>query len=473
MDVRIDDPDLRAAQETICRAVAAAGGRALLVGGTVRDAILGLPAKDLDVEVFRLAPERLRGLLGEHFQLDLVGQSFGVLKIRKLEIDVSIPRRESKRGLGHKGFEIHSDPSMTVHEAAQRRDFTINAMAFDPLSRELIDPAGGQSDLAARVLRHVSERFAEDPLRVLRGMHFVARFDLEAAPETVALCRRIETEGLAWSRLFDEWRKLILLGRTISRGLAFLRDTGWLRYYPELEALIDCPQEPEWHPEGDVWVHTLHVMDAFADERLGDPWEDLVVGLGCLCHDLGKPATTVFDDGRIRSPGHEEAGEPPTRAFLRRITEQQAIFDQVVPLVRDHLKPIALYKARAGASAIRRLARRVGRIDRLVRLARADHRGRPPLPFDGFPAGDWLLRRAEALAVAAAKPRPIVMGRHLIELGLAPGPHFKPLLDACFEAQLDGRFRDLEGGLELARRLLAEADADPGGGDTMAAERTP
>lgn len=467
--LHIRDPELQAAQETLCRAVAAAGGRALLVGGTVRDALLDLPGKDLDIEVYGLDPERLRGLLGEHFDLDLVGQSFGVLKIRHLEIDVSIPRRESKRGLGHKGFEIHSDPTLTVAEAARRRDFTVNAMAWDPLTDELIDPAGGQDDLASRTLRHVSEQFAEDPLRVLRGMHFVARFGLEPAPETVALCRGIEPEGLPRERIFDEWKKLILSGTEISRGLDFLRATGWVGYYPEIEALIDCPQEPEWHPEGDVWVHTLHVMDAFAGERLGDAREDLVVGLACLCHDLGKPGTTAFEDGRIRSKGHEEAGEEPTRAFLERLTNQRRLADEVVPLVREHLKPILLYKAKSSAAAIRRLARRVGRIDRLVRVCRADHAGRPPLPFDGFPAGAWLLRQAENLAVAADQPKPIVMGRHLIALGLEPGPHFKALLDTCFEAQLDGDFSDLDAGLALARGLLESVNS----GDEPCADATP
>ena len=457
MEMHIEDPELRRAQEVISREVAAAGGRALLVGGSVRDALQGEAAKDLDVEVFGLEPDALLGLLKRHFDLDLVGQSFGVLKIRHLDIDVSIPRRESKRGLGHKGFEIQSEPTLTLAEAAERRDFTINAMAFDPLNGKLLDPFSGRQDLEARTLRHVSEKFAEDPLRVLRGMHFTARFALEAAPETIALCRRIEPEGLARERIFEEWRKLILLGRDISKGLAFLRDTGWVAYYPELEALIDCPQDPEWHPEGDVWIHTCHVMDAFARERIGDPWEDLVVGFGALCHDLGKPATTTHDDdGRIRSKGHEEQGEDPTRSFLGRMSNQAQLVDEVVPLVREHLKPTVLHKAGASAAAVRRLARRVGRIDRLVRVARADHGGRPPLPFDGFPAGDWLLEQANALKVAAQKPQPIVMGRHLIDLGLKPGPHFKDLLEACLDAQLDGVFPDLEGGVKFARGLIRD-----------------
>lgn len=454
MKLEFSDPELAHALDRICRKLKAAGGRVLAVGGAVRDALLGRPAHDLDLEVYGLAPERLRALLAEDFELDLVGQSFGVLKIRRLPIDVAIPRRESKRGLGHKGFEIHSDPSLSEAEAATRRDFTINAIAWDPVSGEVLDPAGGARDLAAGVLRHVSEKFSEDPLRVLRGVQLAARFELAVAPETVALCRTIEPEGLAQERVFEEWRKLVVQGRRPSLGLDFLRASGWVRHSPELAALIDCPQDPEWHPEGDVWTHTLHVMDAFADERLGDEREDLVVGFACLCHDFGKPATTEIEGGRVRSPGHEAEGEAPTRAFLARLTREEGLADAVVPLVREHLKPIQLYRERAGAAAVRRLARRVGRIDRLVRVARADHRGRPPRPFDGFPAGDWLLARAERLAVAAAAPRPIVMGRHLIELGLEPGPHFAPLLEACFEAQLDGRFADLEHGLAYAREMI-------------------
>jgi tRNA nucleotidyltransferase (CCA-adding enzyme) len=426
------------------------------VGGSVRDSLLGLAAKDLDLEVYGLSPEVLRTLAETEYRLDLVGQSFGVLKLRGLAIDLSIPRRESKRGLGHRGFEIHSDPEMSFRDAARRRDFTINAIGFDPLSEEILDPWEGRADLEDGVLRHVSEQFSEDPLRVLRGMQFAARFDLRVAAETLTLCRGIEREGLARERIFEEWKKLILCGRKISRGLTFLRDCGWLSHYPELAILIDCPQDPEWHPEGDVWVHTLHVMDAFVEEKVGDEWEDLVVGFACLCHDLGKPATTVFTEGRYRSPNHEALGEEPTLSFLRRLSPQEALAREVVPLVREHLKPFQLHQAKAGPAAIRRLARRTGRIDRLVRLARADQKGRPPKPFDGFPAGDWLLAKAEGLKVRQSAPKPILLGRHLIALGLQPGRHFGELLEACFAAQLAGSFSDVEGGKEFARSLLLD-----------------
>lgn len=462
MKIHFSEAALNKALEQICRKVDTAGGRCLVVGGAVRDAIMGdgalghtPPAQDLDLEVYGIDPERLRALLSEDFDLDLVGQSFGVLKIRHLPIDVAIPRRESKHGLGHKGFEVQSDPGLSVGEAAERRDFTMNAISWDPLTGEVLDPTGGSADLEKRVLRHVSEKFAEDPLRVLRGAQFAARFELEVASTTVELCRQIEPEGLARERIFEEWKKLVVQGVRPSAGLNFLRDCGWISYFPELAALIDCPQDPQWHPEGDVWIHTLHVLDAFAGERIGDEWEDLVVGLGCLCHDLGKPATTEFIDGRIRSRGHEEEGEGPTRTFLERLTNQEQLAAEVVPLVREHLKPTLLFLEKAGPAAVRRLARRVGRIDRLVRVGRADHQGRPPLPFDGFPAGDWLLEKAAELNLESKAPKALVMGRHLMAMGLEPGAHFKPLLDACFEAQLDGRFSDLEAGLELAEKIVA------------------
>lgn len=455
MQLDIPDVALREALDLIVTRVHALGGRAVLVGGSVRDALFGCPAEDLDVEVFGVGPDALRGLLETHFAIDLVGRAFGVIKLRGLPVDVSLPRRESKRGLGHRGFEIESDPDLDLAAAARRRDFTINAIAWDPRTGEVIDPYGGTDDLRNRRLRHVSPQFVEDPLRVLRAMQFAARLDLDVASETIALCRSIDPEGLPPERQLDEWKKLLLLGKTISRGLAFWRDCGWVRHTPELEALIDCPQDPQFHPEGDVWIHTLHVLDAFAGERIGDPWEDLVVGFGCLCHDFGKPATTFRDGDRIRSPAHDSEGEGPTRSFLSRLTPQSRLIDAVVPLVREHMKPMQLFLAEAGAGAIRRLARRVGRIDRLVRVARADHRGRPPKPWDGHPAGAWLLDHAARLDLSDRAPDPIVKGRHLIERGLEPGPAFGPLLERCFEAQLDGRFGDLEGGLQHLDALLA------------------
>jgi tRNA nucleotidyltransferase (CCA-adding enzyme) len=291
-------------------------------------------------------------------------------------------------------------------------------------------------------------------------MQFAARFELQLAPETIELCRKVEPEGLAPERIFGEWKKLILRGVRPSLGLAFLRDCGWIRHFPELQALIGCEQNPRWHPEGDVWIHTLHCMDVFASERIGIEREDLIVGLSVLCHDLGKPATTAREeDGRITARKHEVVGVDLTRQFLGRLTGEEKLIEEVVPLVACHLAPIRLFGSDVGDAAIRRLARQVGRIDRLVRVSRADQRGRPPLVVDPFEAGEWLLERARELSVDAQPPKPLLMGRHLIELGLEPGPRFGQVLEECFSRQIEGEFDSLEAGLECARRIIAE-DAD-------------
>jgi len=451
------EPALRRVLDQVCGLIRDAGGRAWLVGGSVRDLALGRAVTDLDLEVFDLPAEQLRNCLADDFELDLVGQSFGILKLRRWPVDVGLPRREAKIGLGHRGFAVHSDPHLDLPSAAARRDFTLNAIYFDPLTGTVDDPWQGLADLAKRVLRHTSEAFAEDPLRVLRGMQLAARFDLQVAPATVALCRGIDPEGLPGERIWAEWVKLITLGNRPSRGLKFLHDCRWLQHFRQLDALRGCPQDPIYHPEGDVWQHTLHCMDAFAAERTGDRWEDLVVGCAVLCHDLGKPTTTSKSAaGRIRSLGHEQESVTQTEAFLGAMTSNRKLLAEVVPLIAEHMRPVQLFQSLASPAAIRRLAARVGRIDRLVRVARADMFGRPPMPTDAFPAGDWLLARAKKLEIVQAPPVPLVLGRHLIALGAEPGPGFKAILDRAFAAQLAGKITTVDEGIALAQKLLAK-----------------
>ena len=462
LDLRALPDELLTAVKDIAGRVRAAEGRALMVGGSVRDLLTGArEVKDVDIEVFGVRPEELKRIVGAKYPFDACGLSFGVLKIQRLDIDVSLPRRESKRGEGHRGFLVDSDPFLSVKEAASRRDFTVNAMYYDPLAEAFEDPYGGVADLKARILRHVSPKFAEDPLRVLRGMQFIARFDLRPAPETVEICRGMTIEGLPPERLFEEWAKLLTKGTQIGRGLEFQRETGWVRYFPELERLIGCKQDPEWHPEGDVWEHTKLCLDAFARRRLGDRDEDLVVGLAVTCHDFGKPATTKFDPakGRIRSLGHDIEGQGPTLSFLRRLTNEERLLKEVPPLVKNHMRPYAMWKSKAKDSAIRRLARDVVRIDRLIRVARADEEGHPGgLTVGGSCSEDlvWLADAAERLRIADAAPKPILMGRHLVEMGYRPSSRFKLWLDACFEAQLDGAFSDPDGAIAYFKGNLAK-----------------
>ncbi|RPJ48373.1 MAG: HD domain-containing protein [Candidatus Latescibacterota bacterium] len=444
----MEQEPLRLARE-ISRAVAEKGGRALAVGGWVRDGIL-VPAerrKDIDLEVYGIPAERLGALLSPFGRVDPVGKAFGVLKVGA--VDVSVPRRETKIGSGHRGFLVESAPDLGFEEAARRRDLTINAMAEDLLTGEVLDPHGGKRDIELRTLRAVDRtHFGEDPLRGLRVCRFAARFLFEVDKETAELCRTLDLSELPEERLFDEFRRMLVGPRYPSVALQTMRVLRLTRFFPELETMFDCRQEYEWHPEGDVWTHTLLVLDAAADLRTGDPDEDLVLMLAALCHDLGKPLVTNDDDGKIRSPNHEPLGEAPTRSFLARLTRDKRLVEDVVALVVHHLRPHSLHKGSAGASAVRRLATKVP-IERLVRHARADHYGRttPDALARRFPAGDWLLRMANELDVAAHGPHPILMGRHLLDRGWVPGPAMGELLARAFEAQLDGRFTDLEGAL--------------------------
>lgn len=433
------------------------GGRALFVGGCVRDALRGETPKDFDVEVYGLPAAVIENLLRElNIRYNTAGRSFGVFKIHDAPIDIALPRRESKCGRGHTAFIVEGDPDMPLAEAAARRDFTVNAIYYDPLEDEVLDPFDGRGDLEKKILRHTSPAFSEDPLRVLRAMQFLARFRFDIAPETLEICKTIEPEGLSRERVFDEWKKLFTKGEEPSRGLNFLRDCGWVNYFPELAALIGVEQDPFWHPEGDVWNHTLRAMDSFARDRVENDFENIVVGFAVLCHDFGKPATTALgDDGRIHSYRHESAGVKPTLRFLKSMTEQRELLNDVPILVEAHMRPRALFLAQSGDAAIRRLSNTVGRIDRLLRVCKADAMGSRFHESEDFQETErWLTSRSEALKIKDSAPKPLVLGRHLIALGYRPNAEFTPLLNQCFEAQLDGIFTDEAGGIEFLKSLL-------------------
>ncbi|MBI5771479.1 MAG: HD domain-containing protein [Verrucomicrobia bacterium] len=444
-------------------------GRPRLVGGGVRDWLLGIAPKDFDVEVAGVDFEALHRSLAPFGATDVVGRSFGVIKVRSRasgeEYDFSLPRRESKTGAGHRGFAVAPDPALSEAEAAARRDFTVNAIAVDPFTGEIRDPHGGQRDLQARVLRHTSAAFVEDPLRVLRAMQLAARFDFTLAPETVALCATITGtfRELPVERVWHEWEKWAEKSIRPGRGLAVLEASGWLTHFPEVAILRGTPQEPEWHPEGDVFAHTQHCLDALvalADWPACPPHRRRLLMFAVLAHDFGKPATTqrVEKRGALRwtSPGHESAGGPLAENFLRRIGAPLELDAPVRALVVHHLAHHH-GQAQFSDSAVRRLARRLApaTIDDLALVMRADSNGRPPLASPETHARiDELIAKAHALALADAAPKPIMLGRHLVALGLSPGPEFKPTLDAAFEAQLDGAFSDEAGGTAWLRTRL-------------------
>ncbi|HEY0405972.1 MAG TPA: HD domain-containing protein [Pyrinomonadaceae bacterium] len=464
MSSRIPDKILR-----LARVVEAAGGRALMVGGCVRDRLMKVEPKDWDVEVYGIEPRRLRQLLDEFGHVNVAGEAFTVYKLG-LDLDVSLPRRERKSGRGHRAFVIEGDPQMTFEDAARRRDFTINAILEDPLTGEVIDPFDGRADLKRGLLRAVSgETFAEDSLRVLRAAQFAARFEFALEPETIALCRTIDLTDLPRERVWGEMEKLLLTARRPSVGLKLLYELGAVeQLFPELKALAGVPQEYDWHPEGDVDVHTLLVADR-ARELIDDlPYpKQVTVMLAALCHDFGKPATTAFIEGRWRSRGHEEAGVAPTESFLERLNiytlDGYDVRAQVIALVRDHLKPGELYRCRdeIGDGAFRRLARKC-ELDLLYRVARADSLGRnagwvPKERWYTAEAQEWFIRRARELSVESRAPAPLLLGRHLLEMGLRPSRQIGDITRAVYEMQLDGRVRNLEEAKVAARELLDDA----------------
>ena len=443
---------------SLAATVRAVGGRALIVGGWVRDRLVGLESKDIDIEVFQLSADRLRTVLESLGRVETVGESFQVFKIG--DIDVSLPRRESKSGRGHKGFEVTGDPTMSMAEAARRRDFTINAISWDPLSGEYVDPFGGRSDLERRLLRAVDPAtFPDDSLRVLRAVRFAARFNLTLDPDLRTLCRSIPLDDLASERILGEIERLLLTPRP-SIGFAFALELGIIdKLFPELGTLVGCPQEPEWHPEGDVWVHTLQVIDK-ARERIDDlpAPKQMVLMLGAVCHDLGKPATTALVDGRIRSLNHEENGVAPTLTLLDRLNvhsmEGYDARHQVIGMVAHHLKPGMWFKTRdkVGDGAFRRLAQKVD-LELLARLAQADCLGRSPGVFN-CEAMAWFLDRARALGVEHRPPPPILLGRHLLALGMKPGPRVGGILQTVYEQQLDGTVASLDEAIAAARHHI-------------------
>ena len=453
----------------IAAAARAAGGRALVVGGWVRDRLLAQRianpgSTDIDLEVFGIAEDRLPSLLAPFGRVEAVGRSFPVYKVVAAganagDIDVALPRRESKSGRGHKGFEVRGDPSMSIEEAARRRDFTINAIAWDPLTDVYEDPFGGRADLERRLLRAVDPAtFGDDSLRVLRAVQFAARFECSLDEDTAALCRRVPLDDLPSERIWGEIEKLLLWAWRPSLGFALALDLGVIdRVLPEMRPLVGCEQEPEWHPEGDVWTHTLMVIDAArASNGDLDGARLITVMLGAACHDLGKPATTAFVDGRIRSLDHEQAGVEPTIALLDRLNVHTIdgfdVRSQVIGLVAQHLKPGMFHKSEnVGDGAFRRLAQKVD-LELLARLARADCLGRTGT-FD-CSAMDWFLERARALGVEHQPPAPLMLGRHLLALGLTPGPRVGEVLKQVYEKQLDGEITSVEEAIAAARNIL-------------------
>ncbi len=440
-------PMIPKALQEVCRTLEQKGASTWLVGGCVRDMLLGKQTQDWDIEVFGIHEPYLARVLETLGRFEYVGKHFGVCKLwlDNMVVDIALPRKEKKRGRGHKGFDIVCDPNLTPEKASLRRDFTINALMYHPLTNVLLDFHRGQEDLKKRVLRHVSPAFVEDPLRPLRAMQFAARFGMTLDENTAALCRELldEAASLPNNRVWQEWVKWSK-SEFPSFGLEALRCMGWDTLYPELVALQGCPQDAYWHPEGDVWRHTCLVVDEAAmlsrEKHLSEQ-DNCILLFSALCHDLGKPlATFTNDKGRVVAPNHGALGVMPSVCFLQRLGAPKWLIKHVKPLVKEHVAHLS--SDAPTARAVKRLAERLepSHVVMWEMLTQADASGRHPAP-KCRPALAWL-KLAKQENVMWTKAEAIVTGKLLQAWGVCPSPQMGKIIDKAYQAQMDGKFYD-------------------------------
>ncbi|MCQ2420047.1 MAG: tRNA nucleotidyltransferase [Clostridia bacterium] len=432
----------------IAARVEAAGGRAYLVGGFVRDRLLGKSSKDLDIEVHGITPAALRGILSELGEVFEKGVSFGVLGLRHTDIDIAMPRRERRSGVKHTDFDVTVDPFLPIPEASRRRDFTINAMLFDPLTEEIIDPWGGRSDLQKKIIRHVSDgTFGDDALRVFRAAQFAARLDAEIAPETVGICKTMQVGFLARERVFEELCKALLKADRPSVFFRTLRDMEQLdAFFPEIKALIGVEQNPVYHPEGDVFEHTMQVLDAAAGLRNQAEYP-LEFMLSAMVHDLGKIVASRIKDGRIVSYEHEIAGIPLAKTQLLRLTGSNRILSYCENMVRLHMRPHILASANSAPRKTRQMFDESICPADLILLSQADNAGKEESIREA--SRQFLCQRLADYRTCMENP--MLTGADLLKAGYAAGAGMKTVLARAKQLHFAGLEKK-----QALRQLLAE-----------------
>jgi poly(A) polymerase len=437
---RIDLPTAAAPAVAVAGALHQAGHAAYLVGGAVRDLLLGLQPGDFDVAT-DAEPDAVNHVFPGARR---VGVSFGVLLVPSGDawIEVATFRREGGYSDGRRPDSVAYTRSLA--EDAARRDFTVNALYLDPRDGSVNDPRGGLADLQARLLRAVGDpqdRFAEDGLRLLRAVRLASACDLEIEPDTrraMADCGA-RIEAVAAERIGDELAR-ILTGPRPGAAFATLLETGLLaRILPEVAALDGLEQSPEHHPEGDVWTHVRGLL-----EGLDRPTEALA--WAALLHDVGKPATARSGE-RIRFPGHARVGAELSRKILTRLRRPRATAERVGRLVDEHMK---FLDVRAMRESTRRRFLRQDGFEELLELHRLDRLAA------NRDLGAWEYCRGalERLDQADLSPPPLLEGRDLLQAGVEPGPRMGELLHDLETKQLDGEITTRQAALEWLRKRI-------------------
>lgn len=419
----------------IAEQVSKNGGRTFLVGGCVRDEILGKEIKDVDIEVHNIEVEKLLEILSSLGEVKKIGASFGVFNLKGYDIDIAMPRKEKSSGRGHRDFEIYVDPFIGFKEAAKRRDFTMNALMKDILTGEVIDSFGGIDDLKNKTIRHVNdESFCEDPLRVFRAAQFASRFDFKIDQKTIDLSSKMDLSALAFERVFEELKKVLLKSDKPSVFFETLRDMNQLStWFKEVEDLIGVKQPKEHHPEGDVFNHTMLVLDQAAKlrQKAKDP---LAFMLSAMCHDFGKAVTTeINENGKVTSYKHELESVEIAEAFLDRLNKVN-LKKEVLNLVKLHMKPNQMYNIAKKKSMMKLWDEAICPED-LILLARADSLGRDKIhDYDEIEK----ILRASLEDYKNLMKKPQITGKDLISLGLKPGEQFSEYIKFGHKLHLSG-----------------------------------
>jgi len=427
---------------SIFKDIRAIGGKAYIVGGYVRDKLLGIESKDIDVEIYQISPQELEGILEDYGEFRLVGKSYPIYLLGEYEFSFPqqiIENRQKKR--------LIVKPTMSIEDATLRRDLTINSMLYDPLEEQIIDIYGGREDLKRGMIAYVNRAtFQQDPLRVLRVAQFKARFDFEVAQETEKLCKELipQLAELAKERVFIELEKILLKAEKPSLAFRWMKKIGVLaELFPEIDQLAEVEQGEKYHPEGDAFEHIMLALDVLPIAE-----RNVALMLAILYHDVGKAYIQVKrSKDRIHFYGHEQAGAERVEGFLTKITDNKQLIEEVKKLVKYHMRPLNL-REHLSKKAVRKLVTQVN-IPQLLKLHQADALGR------GIEVDlSYIDKILEIYDKVKDEVKPIIMGRHLIDLGVEPGKRIGVLLKEIYRAQLDGKFSDLAGGLDYAKEIL-------------------